>query len=1057
MPQVIQTANGVEVPLIKPRKFLGERSNAAVRYTVNNAPDVLFALAENKPFPARVIRLSEISAQASAGGEGIQFANGQGAVSLQAQGRVSSGMAVYPDPALLLRELGLEDDISPALPLSADAEHNYLLLRWGYAFQAGGRGNAVFGGAVAASGSGEARSEGVLALIRRLPKRMGAAEAVFEATQSWLLPAQIASPDDLTPGTWLVAEVDSSISAGLQAQYGFLFNWVRETQTLGLTGDVGLRLQIGATAGVGLSAAGRFAVVVSRESDDPADKRIRIRLFRQRRRGWSAAADLRAAVRMDLARFLPPDLTDFVRAAFGAQGLQVLKDLEDVEAWTSPDADLPGMLAGLSSQYFQKFLRDTTKVDPKKAFDEAKKTLKTWLDCWNQLDHEVASFLWKQAEKKANLTKIRAFNEQLRQANADKVRELLRQQMEKVEFFQTLAGEFLLALVPEENVLTILTDRGVFQRLRDAADKAAAILDGSAFTDLLVRLQNQLNKRLRIEEAEKWADEIELEQLDEWLRLKMARFLDEKALRQPHVRQVRQTVHRLLAQKEIFYQKALEALQRQYGYGFSAAFQKDTTQAALLDITVQGTQAGALLRQALLGRFDALLAAPKAGVTLREGVLTHGIRTQSSISVQLPYGQGSAVYLSESLANARAIDEAEGRIYVYDLKATDTAIQDRTQISALTIGGYFRTGANSVRLYDDRQLTYAYSFRQFRRDLRTNELEYQIKPYVRQYLSEALGPNAEAAIEAWVEALERDAERLHPNSTDLLGDTLLRLDVALPAKAASAWLQAPADPKAPQYTRMSRNIQRRMREIIPLYYFQDASKYAERAAPALVAYAAMTPVTGFRLEGNRFVLTDDGLYWNWLDRDQRRALLLHPSTQNRLRLRLQETHALLSTLPTVSKAVRERYAPARIEAFTDDLLNLLREKQNPFDSLFYAEATIVEQARDAGVALARFLREADKDPRRAVRRLAEFGAALSGAFNRDFITIYGDAALRPLGTALFLEAAQAFVPEAQAVRPQVLLQVAVLKPGSNIKPDQRTLPAELPPEAVLICRQLSQL
>ncbi|MCS7037010.1 MAG: hypothetical protein RMJ33_06040 [Saprospiraceae bacterium] len=1057
MPQVIQTPNGIEVPLIKPRKFLGERSSASVRYTVNNAPDVLFALLQNQPFPQRVIRLSEVSAQAGAGGEGIQFANGQGTVSFQARGRVASGMAIYPDPALLLRELGLEDDISPGLPLKADPASNYLLLRWAYAFDARGKGNALFGSAAAASASAEGRSEGLFAIVRRLPKDMGAAEAVFEATQNWLLPAQITSADDLEPGTWLIAEVDSSIAAGLQAQYGFLYSWVRETQAQGLSGDIGLHLQLGATAGVGFQASGRFAVVVSREGNDPKDRRLRIRLFKQRQRGWSASADVRAGLRADLSRFLPPNLTDFVRAAFGAQGLQVLKDLEDIEAWTSPDADLPGMLAGLSSRYFQKFVKDTTKIDPKTAFDEAKKTLQTWLDRWNELDHEVASFLWKQAEKKVNLTKIRAFNEQLRQMDAEKAQAFLRQQIEKVDFFQTLGGQFLLALLPEENVLTLLSDRGVFQQVRERAQKAAAILDGSAFTDLLVRLQNQLNKRLRVEEAEKWADDLEFEQIDEWLRLKMARFLDEKAFQKPHVRQVRETVHRLLAQKEVFYEKALQALQRHYGYGLSAAFQKSASHAALVDLTVDGAKARTLLRQALLGRFDAILTAPKAGVTLHEGTLTHGIRTQSSIAVQLPFAQGSGTFLNESLAKASAIDEANGRIFVYDLKATDTAVSNRTQMSALTIGAHVRTSGNRVRVYDERSLTYAYSFQQLRPAMHAAELKCQVKPYAQQYLSEALGQDADAAVDAWVEALERDAERLHPNGAGLLGDTLLRLDVTLPAQVASAWLRAPLSPQAPEYTRMSRNLQRRMRELIPLFYFQDARKYGEKVAPALVAYSAMIPTTGFRREGNRLLLTDDGLYWNWPDTDQRRALLLHPGTQGRLRARLQEIHDLIQRLPGLPATLRRTYDPGRIEAFTDDLLNLLKEKQSGFDSLFFTEATIIEKARDAGVALARFLKEANSQPARAVRHLAEFGAAITEAFNQRLAPVYGDTGLRPLGTALFVEAAQAFLPAATPVRPQALLQAAVLKPDSGIKPDPRTPPTQVAPEAILVCRQLSQL
>lgn len=1058
MSTVQTTPTGIIVPLTKPfqKKFLGGRAAAGIECVVQPDTEVFFALTGNTPFPNRPIQLSEIAAKASAGSEGITFANGGGTAAFKASTRVAAGMAVYPDPQPLLRDIGLGDDISPGLQLTRDPKSNYILLRWGYEIGGSAKGGVVFGGPASASATAGGKSEGVFAIVRQLPKDTGAATAVYETAQSWLLPLQIASVDDLEPGTWIIAEVDSSVAVGIEAQYGFDFNWVKETEALGLSGDIGLRLQLGAKAAFGFQAGGRFAVVVSRDSVRPQDKRIRIRLFKQRQNGWNFALDAQVAAQADVSKFLPPDSNDFVKAVLGVHGAQVLRDLEE---WTNPNTPVSNLVAQLSTKYLKKFVKDTTGVDPEQAFDQAKGTLKTWLDKWNQLDHAVAALLWKEAEKKANLTKIRAFNNKLREANADKARTFLRKEIEKVDFFQSLGGQLLLALLPDENLLSALTDNAVFKKVQDGANKAAAILDGSAHTNLLVNLQNHLNKRLHLDQIEKFAEDTDLETLDEMLRLKLARFLDAKVLEKPRVREIRSTIHLLLSKQAEFYQKAQQALNRQYGFGFQAAYQKNTTRSALLDLTIDTskTGAGALIRQALLGQFDKILAKPTPGVILHEGALTHGVRVHSAVDITLPFFKGSSLHLNNSLANAKAIDEAEGRVFLYDLKATDTVVDNREQTSALTVGGHFRTAANSVRVHDAHPLSYAYSFQQFRLNMKAADLRFQVKPYIQAYLSDAFGEKLDPAVDAWVAAIEQEAARLAPaNAAGTLGNTLLYLEVNLPAPVASAWLKAPKDKNALQYSAMSRNIQRRMRQLIPLYYFQDVNNFKSnpQAASALLAYSAIFPATGFREEsGGKFVTTDTGTYWNWPDKKMQQFVVAHPRTKGFLRLKLEETHALLKASPGMDRSTLALYDPANVDKFVSELLNRIGKRDEMFfHSLFYTEATVIQKALDAGLAMAAFLEKSSREPARAVKLLSEFGANITAAFNKQFISVFGDGAVRPLGTMLFLEAAQAFAPTGSS--PEALLNLTVLKPDSTFKPDQRTRPGTVPPAAVLLQRQL---
>src|SRR6201999_3796179 len=123
-------------------------------------------------------------------------------------------------------------------------------------------------------------------IIRRIPKNTSARTAITDLVNSWRLPSQVSAPNELEPGTWLIAEVDGSLALNLGAQFGYDYNWIRQAQLGGLSGDIGLRLQLAVAATFGFQASGKFAVVLSRES---ADERVRLRLFKQRVKGWNFA------------------------------------------------------------------------------------------------------------------------------------------------------------------------------------------------------------------------------------------------------------------------------------------------------------------------------------------------------------------------------------------------------------------------------------------------------------------------------------------------------------------------------------------------------------------------------------------------------------------------------------------------------------------------------------------------------------------------------------------------------------------------------------------------
>ena len=182
-----------------------------------------------------------------------------------------------------------------------------------------------------------------------------------------MLPTQFRQLDDLAPGTWIVSEVDGSLAIKLGAKYGYDFNWVREAVTLGgLSGDIGLKIQLGVSATFGFETSGQYAIALGRPLEG---RRLRFQLFRLNRKGLSFAFSAAGSAQARFNSLLPDNFDDFIAGVFGIHGLQVLKDLDK---WTDPDQKLSDLIADVSDEYARKFLQAVTGIDPKKAFESAR-------------------------------------------------------------------------------------------------------------------------------------------------------------------------------------------------------------------------------------------------------------------------------------------------------------------------------------------------------------------------------------------------------------------------------------------------------------------------------------------------------------------------------------------------------------------------------------------------------------------------------------------------------------------------------------------------------------
>jgi hypothetical protein len=215
---------------------------------------------------------------------------------------------------------------------------------------------------------------------------------------------------------------------------------------------------------------------------------------------------------------------------------------------------------------------------------------------------------------------------------------------------------------------------------------------------------------------------------------------------------------------------------------------------------------------------------------------------------------------------------------------------------------------------------------------------------------------------------------------------------------------------------MSRRLQRKLKELIPFCYFQNPAKYKDlEPAFALLVYAAIPPSTSVSLVAGRLTLNENpprDIYWNWMDEAPggvRHAMVNNSLTAAQLGAELARVHDLLSAIPEWQSAA-DFYRPGEIEHIRRAALTHPVGK-SLLDSLLAVEAEVVKGAYDAGRKLARFLEQAGERPSEAVATLAEFGDKLTDTFNKRIDSVYQGEALRPLGTMVFLEAAQALNPQ----------------------------------------------
>jgi hypothetical protein len=1057
-----EQSNGV-FDFTKQGKLLDGRASVGIEVCVPSAPAVAAALAGNTAFPAGTVRLGAMSSRAKGGTGTIRFHGSRaGGVSFRGETGMGGGLAVYSTAGELRNDLDQDGKALDGIDLPEDGVSRFVALNWAYDIRGAAKGSLALGAGSSVRFSADGQRDGFFAVIRGFAEDPPARDAVQSLLDNWMLPGQVTTPEQLAPGTWLVAEVDGEFALELAARFGYKYSWLRKVGLAGLSGDIGLRIQAAADATIGLGASGKYILVVARESLDPNDRIVRVTLSKTARSGWKFALNAGIGVTGRTARVRPGELDDLAAALLGIHGAQIVKQLRLFRGWTDLSIPLPELLAGFAVAYAKNQLSGYAGEDARR-LAEARARIQDFLDRWSELTDQVCSLLWSELRTKDGRAdaEFATTLSSLAGATEPQVQHVIEEHLRDPAFLDTTAGRWLESVVAQD-LMTALADREKAGVVARAAASTLAILDGKVLEELI----RYVNGKLHLDRVREMVDRASIEGLDPWLKERLSGFLGE-SLSLEGLEHVRKTLAFLDREAQGLFDSTLAALNETYSISFGAAYSCAGTKTALLDICLdfsQGADLADLLARVIDGDWRAVLLTSQDGVTLRKAVLTHGIRRQSHVEINLPFFTGAAERVANTLSSMTVVEDG-GRLFVYEIGARDEVKARHRWRSSLAISGKVVAGAgDSVRVFTspaqlDDLMACSYAFRMAFPGMRALQLRQHLNPLASYCFPRTFGDDPSGVgttLAAWVADLERHAAQAGAGSPGYLGNTLLSLRIGLPGRVVAAWQESPESELDIRYMEMSRALQRALRRIIPLCYFQDPHRLvaaeSDIAAQVLV-YQALPVSTSISASGGELRLdTEESLFWDYRDPAERRAMIFNDATATALSLRMAQVRDLLLEIDSL-RNYAEDYGPGNLE----------RLRETAFDptgsdlmtrSLLFAEASAVRHACDAGRAMARFRKSAGADPAEALEAMARFGEQTAGTFHSGLSDLFRGQGpnIRELGSLLLTEAACALDPGLKA-EPTAQLEVTILRRAAPESWADEYLSGRRPAPATIAVRQ----
>ena len=1024
--------------------ILGPNSSTSISVSANTDGDVLQAIATNVPFPTRPdgkIPLGNIALAAD--GQPVNFKANGGSVSFGFEASFRTGAGVFDRPADAIGSLQLDAPSALNLDIPGGPTDRFLLMLLGYkasgSFSAshpiGVLGSLTFG---ATAGAG-----GLYAVMHRFAASEGAATVLRTTVSSWRLPRQIDSADDLKPGTWLIAEADGSLAISLKAQMGFDFNFVRQAHLLGMTRELGAKIDAGLSATLGFSVSGKHIVCLGRDTDGPV---YRLRLFKQKTKGISAGLNVTVGVtgRADL----PGNLDDFVKAVFGVHGEQVVRDLQIIRQWTDPNTDLGDTVARLINKTGLDLLTDVTGIDARAAFNAARQKILDVFALWDGLSERASAALWKILSTfgASEIATFKTFLQALADPDPAASNQAFAQALQRVTFGDTPEGQWLAAIA--ERGLLKLSDQLV--EVRQIAGQTLQILNGGE----IKKLQEFINQRLNLDQIRNVVTQNDFDKVDGWLIARLSDFFDKK-LRFEDLDEIRAAINGVFTKAAEIYDKSLKALNNRYSLEFAATYEKTTESQALLDVEfdLSKAEAAAALREVVAGgKLDNLLVREISGVTLNSATLSHGIKRRTDVQIHMPFFDSETEHINESIATM-AVEHDGGRVLVYQLNAKDKVTVKNRYMSQLSVLGALRVKNGVITVGAAEEQSIVYQQLQIKSQATLKDIEFRTKSFMLRMLN-GIFPN-ESAVDSFYLGLDQTVSQVLHNPANKFGDVGIGLQVDLPAVVLTAWFNHLSDDEIKNASMMmSRSLQAHFKSLLVSTYFQDVTRLRQNeSVAALLAWAAFPVSTSISFvddEIKRFN-TDKDVFWNWPDKDLRRAMVFDSHTTQSLAASLEVARFRLLDVGDghnagffVSDEVRD-FQKLATNSMGDTLLQ----------SLLITEMELVRGAVGALKDVQQSLDNMATAPTKAIIHLAEFGAKITDTFNNK-LSIYGNEALRPLSSMLFVAASEALDSVVSAT-PRAMLNLYVLN-SQHAFDLKQFLAGELPAQSdVAVAQTLTNL
>lgn len=1006
--------------------ILPDGASSSITVNLSTGADVIQALAKNDPFPVRpegVIPLSGISFSLDSGKD-LKVKAGQTNVGFSFSASASAGAGIYDTAAKALAALELEEPPGIKLNVQDAAGTRLALVRMSYAADGKVSGSHPVGTFGSVTFGVQGASSGLFAILRRFDSNEGAATVMKDTVSSLRLPRHVGldanGKVNISPGCWLIAEVDGSLALKVGAQLGYNFSFIHETKIGGLTGDLGLKIDAGLKATFGFDVSGKFIAIVGREE---TDSRVRLQLFKQKTRGMEFGLNLKVGV-TGVAE-IPEEADDFIQAVFGVHGAQVAKALKAIDRWTSKTESVGELVAGLANDRALALIKDVTGVDPATKFDQARNKLLDVLDNWDALPGKASARLWKLLNQ-AGGPQFDTFVKAL-EALADpaKTEEKLKDLIARTAAAHNIAGEWLDSLT-DLGVLA-LVDR--LDLVRNAAQRTLAALNG----DILKKLKDQLDAALNLQQIRKKITATDFKKLDSFLVGRLALFLDSK-LDLEKLDGLREAINSIVSKRQEIFAKARKALNSTYTFELAAGFRRATSSQALVDAEFDLAKKEALdLFTAVMqdSALDSLFVTPAKGVTLREAVMSHGISRSSFIELNMPMFSFRKDHQNNSLATVRAQDlavaEEGGRVLVFEVNSKDiVTVRNRYRSSlSMALSANVNPGTG-IRGDSSSSATWSYRLLRSQPKMKREALMDFTRPFVEEYMPGSFS-SGDVDFSTYFTMFDAAVEEKLRNGKNEFGDVLTSMDVTIPGRALGGWLAPMSkDQRKAAKMRISRAIQSGLKRLLPFHFFQRLDRLRQNSSTAaLLVWSSIPATTSVDFRNGRIIALnqDNDVYWNFPDPDLQDAIAVHPETVAKLANRMADMRLRLLEAGENSEA--GFFVPGQVGSF----ISLVTRSTNPFfNSLLFFEAQVVAKAAEALGDLADV--DAATKPSEAIKRLAEFGSDITEAFNHKLDSIYADkSALRALGQMVFLEASKAVDPSLAPLVPRAMLTMTVLQNG----------------------------